>query len=51
MHERLECLPVEEPSLGTSGKTAGTYPVRLTLYAGDNSVVALSDWQYLVLRS
>lgn len=38
-------------NLGTTGKAAGTYRVKLTLYAGDGSVLAASAWQYLVLRS
>ncbi len=38
-------------NLGTTGKAAGTYRVKLTLYAGDGSVLAVSAWQYFVLRS
>ncbi|HEY6835408.1 MAG TPA: hypothetical protein VI142_02965 [Gaiellaceae bacterium] len=39
-------------NLATTGKTAGTYRVQLTLYAADGTtILGRSAWQYLVLRS
>jgi hypothetical protein len=38
-------------NLSTAGKAAGTYRARLTLYAGDGSMLGQSAWQYFVLRS
>jgi hypothetical protein len=39
-------------NLATAGKTAGTYRVRLTLFAADGTtVLGQSAWQYFVLRS
>jgi hypothetical protein len=39
-------------NLATTGKSAGTYRVRLTLFAADGTtVLGQSAWQYFVLRS